>query len=66
MKFKKNQNKNLQNFKKVIVVEDHLKDGGLQSWLNESFTNEKLISKSINSKVIGKVGSKEFLMNYLK
>lgn len=66
MKFKKNQNKNLQNFKKIIVVEDHLKDGGLQSWLNESFTNEKLISKSINSKVIGKVGSKEFLMNYLK
>ncbi|MDA7446641.1 hypothetical protein N8805_04105 [Candidatus Pelagibacter ubique] len=66
MKFKKNQNKNLQNFKKIIVVEDHLKDGGLQSWLNESFTNEKLISKSINSKVIGKVGSKKFLMNYLK
>ena len=66
MKFKKNQNKNLQNFKKIIVIEDHLKDGGLQSWLNESFTNEKLISKSINSKVIGKVGSKEFLMNYLK
>ena len=66
MKFKKNQNKNLQNFKKIIVVEDHLKDGGFQSWLNESFTNEKLISKSINSKVIGKVGSKEFLMNYLK
>ena len=52
--------------KKIIVVEDHLKDGGFQSWLNESFTNEKLISKSINSKVIGKVGSKEFLMNYLK
>ena len=48
MKFKK-LNKNLQNFK-IIVVEDHLKDGGFQSWLNESFTNEKLISKSINSK----------------
>ena len=38
MKFKKNQNKNLQNFKKIIVVEDHLKDGGLQSWLNESLS----------------------------
>ena len=66
MKSKKNQNKNLKKFKKIIVVEDHLKDGGFQSWLHESLTNDKLISKSLDSKVIKKVGSKEFLMNYLK
>ena len=66
MRFKKNQNKNLKKFKKIIVVEDHLKDGGFQSWLHESYTNDKLISKSLDSKVIKKVGSKEFLMNYLK
>lgn len=66
MKFKKYQNVNLKKYKEVIVVEDHLKDGGFQSWLNESLHSEKLISKSLDSKVIKKVGSKEFLMKFLK
>jgi len=66
MKFKKNQKKNIQKFKTINVVEDHLKDGGFQSWLNECGNDNKLISKSLKKEVINKVGSKEFLMNYLK
>ena len=48
------------------MVEDHLKDGGFQSWLNECNSNIKLNSKSLKKEVIDKVGSKDFLMSYLK
>ena len=66
MKSKKNQLKKIKKFKKIFVIEDHLKDGGFQSWLNESNLDSKIISKSLSSKVIEKVGSKEFLMKFLK
>ena len=66
MKSKKSQKKNIKKFKKIDVVEDHLQDGGFQSWLNECNDNTILNSKSLQKKVINKVGSKEFLMNYLK
>ena len=69
MKFKKNQFNYLKKYKKISVVEDHFQDGGFQSWLSESLKNKSLetvvISKSINYKVVGKVGSKEYLMKYL-
>lgn len=69
MKFKKNQFNYLIKYKKISVVEDHFQDGGFQSWLLESLKNKSLktivISKSINYKVVGKVGSKEYLMKYL-
>ena len=69
MKFKKNQFNHLKKYKKISVVEDHFQDGGFQSWLSESLKNKSLetvvISKSINYKVVGKVGSKEYLMKYL-
>ena len=69
MKFKKNQNNNLKKFTKIIVVEDHFQDGGFQSWLNESTNNQnsktKIISKSISSSVVNKVGSQEHLMKFL-
>ena len=66
MQFKKDQNKNLKRFTKIIVVEDHLQDGGFQSWLNECNDNPRLNSKSLKKEVINKVGSKDFLMKYLK
>jgi len=66
MKSKKYQKKNIKKFKKIFVVEDHLKDGGFQSWLNESNIESKIISKSLSSKVIEKVGSQSFLMKFLK
>ena len=60
----------IKKFNKISVVEDHFHDGGFKSWLSESFDcdsiNTKIISKSISSEVVGKVGSKKFLMNYLK
>ncbi len=70
MKFKKKQYKQIKKYKKIIVVEDHFQDGGFQSWLNEStnkkFMKNQIISVSIDSKVVEKVGSKNYLMRFLK
>jgi len=70
MKFKKSQYNSLKNYKKVLVVEDHFQDGGFQSWISESINKKKcrtsIISCSISSEIVQKVGSKEYLMNYLK
>ena len=67
MKYKKQQIKNLKKYKKVITVENHLHDGGFGSWLSESLTQNqnsiktKIVSKFLDKKVIGKVGSEEYL-----
>jgi transketolase len=70
MKIKRNQYNHIKKYNKIIVVEDHFQDGGFQSWLNESLNKKKsrtkIISKSISNQVVGKVGSQEFLMKYLK
>jgi transketolase C-terminal domain/subunit len=69
MKYKKNQFNYINKYKKIIVVEDHFQDGGLQSWLleslNKKFSKTIIVSKSISSKVVGKVGSQEYLMKFL-
>ena len=67
MKVKNQQVKKLKKYKKVITVENHLQDGGFGSWLSESINQKenniktKIISRSLNKKVIGKVGSEKFL-----
>jgi transketolase len=70
MKSKNKQHNFIKKYKKIIVVEDHFQDGGFQSWINESLNNKNckttIVSKSINSSVVNKVGSKDYLMNYLK
>jgi transketolase len=70
MKSKNKQHNFIKKYKKIIVVEDHFQDGGFQSWINESLNNKncktKIISKSINSSVVNKVGSSDYLMNYLR
>ena len=66
MKSKKHQKRKIKKFNKIFVVENHLKDGGFQSWLNECNPESKIISKSLSSKVIEKVGSQSFLMKFLK
>ena len=66
MKSKKYQSKKIKKFKKIVVIEDHLKDGGFQSWLNEANQESKIISKSLSSNIIEKVGSQSFLMKFLK
>ena len=65
MKYKKSQSKYIKKFNKIHVIEDHFKDGVFQSWLNESLRSSKLVSKALDAKVAKKVGSKNFLMNYL-
>ena len=35
-----------------------------QSWLSESNVDSKIVSKSLSSKVIEKVGSKSYLMKF--
>ena len=66
MKYKNNQERNIKKFYTIDVVEDHLNDGGFQSWLKECIYISKLCSKSLNKKVISQVGSKDYLMNFLK
>jgi transketolase len=68
MKVKKQQSLFIKKFKKIIVVEDHLQDGGFYSWILESLNSKnktEIISKSFNLKIIGKVGSEKFLMKFL-
>ena len=72
MKFKNIQLNQLKKWDEVLVLEDHLEDGGFGSWIKESTNNRKIktkiISKSIDKKIISKVGSEQYLLNkyYLK
>ena len=67
MKYKDQQLKNIKKYREVITVENHLQDGGFGSWISEALTrrknkiNTRIISKFLDQKVIGKVGSEEFL-----
>lgn len=67
MKYKNQQLKNIKKYKKIITVENHLQDGGFGSWLSESLSKNnnnirtKITSKFLDDKVIGKVGSEQFL-----
>ena len=66
MKYKKLQIKLVKNWDKVIVLEDHLEDGGFGSWVNESLINSKkrinIKNKFISDNAISQVGSKGYLM----
>ena len=72
MKYKKEQFNQIKKWDKIVVLEDHLEDGGFGSWIKESTNNNKIkthiISKSLSKNVIGKVGSEKYLLekNYLK
>jgi len=70
IKFKKFKYNFLKKYKKILVIEDHFQDGGFQSWLNESLNRKNcktnIVSYSISPEVIKKVGTKEYLLNYLK
>jgi transketolase len=70
MRYKKLQYNFIKKYNKIFVVEDHFQDGGFQSWLNESLNKKNcktiLESKSLSFAVVDKVGSKNYLMNYLR
>ena len=67
MKFKDYQFKKITKYNKIVTVENHLQDGGFGSWLGEilikreSKTKTKILSKFLSEKVIGKVGSENYL-----
>ena len=67
MRYKKEQTNKLKYYKKVVTVENHLQDGGFGSWLSESLTKNnnsahtKIMSKFLDHKVIGQVGSEQYL-----
>jgi transketolase len=68
MKSKKSQSKKMKKYNNILSIENHLQDGGFGSWLNESLAQEKnfyiktrVSSKFINYKVVGKVGSENYL-----
>tara|TARA_Y100000591_G_C21804535_1_gene684027 strand:- start:68 stop:946 length:879 start_codon:yes stop_codon:yes gene_type:complete len=67
MKYKNPQLNKIKKYKKVITFENHLQDGGFGSWLNESLIKNKIKIKTqieckfLSDKVIGKVGSEEYL-----
>ncbi len=69
MKYKNQQIKKLKRYNKIITVENHLQDGGFGSWLSESLIKNKqkiktqIVSKFLSEKVIGKVGSENYLSN---
>ena len=66
MKSKKPKLKKFQNLIKFMLLKITYKTEASQSWLNESYTSSKLISKSLNEKVIYKLGSQSFLMRNIK
>ena len=65
MKSKKYQLKQIKQFSEIVTLEDHLEDGGFGSWLKESlgsYSNTKIESLFLDSKVCGEVGTKDALM----
>jgi len=72
MKYKEQQKNQLNRWDSILVLEDHLEDGGFGSWIKESVNDKnvktKITSKNISKKVISKVGSEKYLLDnyYLK
>jgi transketolase len=67
MKYKEIQIQQAKKCKKIIILEDHLQDGGFGSWFNEALGNSNLKIKIehlyFKSSIIGQVGSSNFLSN---
>jgi transketolase len=67
MQTKKIQAQQVENYARIITVEDHLMDGGFGSWLLESISNHpyllaKINIKALDAKVCGMV-AKQSTMN---
>lgn len=66
--YKDIQEEQLESYDEVITIEDHLKAGGFGSWIRESIKNPnnhiKLNHFYYEDKIIGKVGSEEYLMKF--
>jgi len=64
--FKSLQQEQINKFKEIVTVEDHLLDCGFGSWLRESIvipdSHIKIINKALSLDVIGKVGTEDYLL----
>lgn len=69
-KYSELQEDQINQFEVVISVEDHMKECGFGSWLNESCESNnvknKLYNSYLNKSVIGKVGSEDYLLENFK
>ncbi|MDC0426569.1 hypothetical protein OAM08_01090 [Pelagibacteraceae bacterium] len=67
MKYKEMQIKQARKCKKIIIIEDHLQDGGFGSWFNEAIADSNIKTKIdhlyFKSSIVGQVGSSNFLTN---
>ena len=65
MKQKKIQINQAKKWKKILILEDHLQDGGFGSWFSESLANSDVKTKIeylyLKDSIIGQVGSNNFL-----
>lgn len=64
VEMKKNVNKDLAKYEKIISVEDHLIDGGFGSWVLESLeasARSKLRILGLDKRVCGRVGTQNYL-----
>ena len=56
-----------KKWEEFLLLVYHLEDGGFGSWIKESINNRKIktkiISKSIDKKIISKVGSEQYLLD---
>lgn len=65
LKFKANISALLDQYDEIVIIEDHLLDGGFCSWILESQIGtaniSKIKSKSLLTQTIGLVGSEQYL-----
>ena len=63
-KAKKNQSQFLENYSKIVTVEDHLYDAGFGSWIKETVpenSNLKIKNIALNSSFLTTVGDQNYL-----
>ena len=60
-KYKKKISTELKKWNEIIILEDHLIDYGFFSYISEINRSIKARSISLNSNIIGKVGSQKYL-----
>ena len=51
----------LLHYEEIVVVEDHMKFGGLYSFIRETGIDATITSISFSNELIGKVGSQNYL-----
>ena len=65
MKHKKIQVEQAKKYKNILILEDHLQDGGFGSWFKEALTKSNIKTNIehlyLESSVVGQVGTSNYL-----